>query len=507
MRNTSGLNNGGVTPPTNELFGDLPVFAEPVGVSAPGAHAIRAAWQARLLLIGSLLAAALVLAAWMLSSTATTELAGDRATVTAGNVTTGNVTTGNVTAAAQPVAQPVLQPVAQEDSDEDAAEGDAADGEDAGDGEGDDGESEEDDEGDKLEIEVEYPGKDSDFDLEIVTAIFVDKGDEISNGDVLLEVSTRPMFVFEGDLPAVRTLAMGVEGPDVAQLESALAALGFHPGTVDELFDAQTAAAVAAFYADRGYEPPDADEGDVEDLLKAELDVTELEVKREILQVKLAAAGEPDFDDTRGDLVDLQKAEADVAIILARIDALEIERAPLADLDRRFGFVLTALRGGYASGNLGPADPDDVPADLAAEFERLTNNSLTSFRTIEDALDELVDDYNDDVVADLADVEGDLAEERIKLEVARSEIDLAWNEIWEISGADDVAEARLDIEENEAKLHVARELRNRLASRVAVRMSIDEFVFIPTLPAEVDKVEAEERAEAKGALVVIETRG
>jgi multidrug efflux pump subunit AcrA (membrane-fusion protein) len=72
------------------------------------------------------------------------------------------------------------------------------------------------------------------------------EGDVIGRGDRLLEVDGEPAILMYGDIPAYRDLSTGVsDGPDVDQLESNLAALGFDPGTVDDEFTSSTASAVA----------------------------------------------------------------------------------------------------------------------------------------------------------------------------------------------------------------------------------------------------------------------
>jgi peptidoglycan hydrolase-like protein with peptidoglycan-binding domain len=69
-------------------------------------------------------------------------------------------------------------------------------------------------------------------------------GAVIRAGQRLFEVDGRPVILMDGSVPAWRTLASGDRGSDVGQLERNLAALGYDPGTVDELFTAATAAAV-----------------------------------------------------------------------------------------------------------------------------------------------------------------------------------------------------------------------------------------------------------------------
>lgn len=77
----------------------------------------------------------------------------------------------------------------------------------------------------------------------------------LREGSVAFSVSGRPVFVLRGDLPANRDLGPGAEGPDVMQLERALARLGFDPGAVDGRYDGATGAAVAAWYRKAGWTP------------------------------------------------------------------------------------------------------------------------------------------------------------------------------------------------------------------------------------------------------------
>jgi len=79
------------------------------------------------------------------------------------------------------------------------------------------------------------------------------RGDQLAEGDVLLTVSGRPVFVLQGDIPVYRDLFPGLTGEDVRQLEAALERLHFDPGPVDGVFDEETAAAVAASYNAAGY--------------------------------------------------------------------------------------------------------------------------------------------------------------------------------------------------------------------------------------------------------------
>ncbi|MFE2555129.1 peptidoglycan-binding protein [Streptomyces sp. NPDC059352] len=81
-------------------------------------------------------------------------------------------------------------------------------------------------------------------------------GAAVRAGQVILEISGRPLFVLPGRLPVYRDLKPGATGDDVAQLQTALAGLGFGRGGDEEgTFGAGTKEAVEGFYATAGYEP------------------------------------------------------------------------------------------------------------------------------------------------------------------------------------------------------------------------------------------------------------
>jgi peptidoglycan hydrolase-like protein with peptidoglycan-binding domain len=77
----------------------------------------------------------------------------------------------------------------------------------------------------------------------VVTSVPHDAGDAAKAGDVLLTVNLEPLVVAEGFIPMFRTLAQGVEGPDVTQLQRLLRSLQFFPGPTNGVFGPATAAA------------------------------------------------------------------------------------------------------------------------------------------------------------------------------------------------------------------------------------------------------------------------
>ena len=88
----------------------------------------------------------------------------------------------------------------------------------------------------------------------IVTTL-PERGEQFEEGDVLLTVSGRPVFVLQGEIPVYRDLFPGLTGEDVRQLEAALKRLKLDPGLVDGVFDEATTAAVSEMYRSAGYVP------------------------------------------------------------------------------------------------------------------------------------------------------------------------------------------------------------------------------------------------------------
>jgi HlyD family secretion protein len=98
----------------------------------------------------------------------------------------------------------------------------------------------------------------------VVTAVRVRPGEEITAGQVLVEVAGRPLVALPGAVPAYRDLRPGAKGEDVRQLQAALASLGVDPRERDGILGPGTKRALAAFYESLGYDAPT--EGDAASL-------------------------------------------------------------------------------------------------------------------------------------------------------------------------------------------------------------------------------------------------
>ena len=82
-------------------------------------------------------------------------------------------------------------------------------------------------------------------------------GQTISNGEKLAEIDGEPLFALAGRVPAWRDITPGESGPDVAELQKALASLGYYAGgDTPGLFGTATEEAVSLYYGHLGYTPP-----------------------------------------------------------------------------------------------------------------------------------------------------------------------------------------------------------------------------------------------------------
>jgi hypothetical protein len=77
---------------------------------------------------------------------------------------------------------------------------------------------------------------------------------QLNEGDLLLTVSGRPVFLLQGEIPIYRDFLPGHAGEDVLQLEFALQRLAFDPGPIDGTYDEQTSTAVSDWYTSQGWQ-------------------------------------------------------------------------------------------------------------------------------------------------------------------------------------------------------------------------------------------------------------
>ena len=90
-----------------------------------------------------------------------------------------------------------------------------------------------------------------------ISRLDVAAGQTISNGEKLAEIDGEPLFALAGRVPAWRDITPGESGPDVAELQKALASLGYYAGgDTPGFFGTPTQDAVSLYYEHLGYTAP-----------------------------------------------------------------------------------------------------------------------------------------------------------------------------------------------------------------------------------------------------------
>lgn len=217
----------------------------------------------------------------------------------------------------------------------------------------------------------------------VVTGQVPEEGTELEALSVALEVAGRPVIVLPGELPAYRTLQVGVSGPDVVQFKTAMRAIGLDAGDpADNVFGVDAARAVGALYSQAGYSAPAGEEGSADLVLAAE------ESLRSAEQALLTTQGELAATPVGATPVELREADNAIASARRELDAAQQESPPdpvrIADLVDALD--LAALRRQEVG-----ADRTDAPQRAAVEaaLQQLTRAQEDLGRAQEAALPSL----------------------------------------------------------------------------------------------------------------------
>jgi peptidoglycan hydrolase-like protein with peptidoglycan-binding domain len=373
------------------------------------------------------------------------------------------------------------------------------------------------------------------------------RGNALGEGDVVMSVSGRPVFVLGGAQPSHRDLGPGVRGPDVEQLESALARLGFSPGPVDGRYDGRTGAAVAAWYEKGGWAPFGATDLQREQLRAAE--AAAAAARDAFLQSRLAIQTAAEGPVTPGDIeqarIDVQTARdtlhtAELGVTTARVRvqatqdlasqttaltlALRAEERDnaLADADLALKKALLnkALDAQVeAQRNLVEAPPDTLPGELAAlqaavraaaddvTVARLDVNAATRAVTAARAQgrDAVSKARSDQRIAqrDATTAAAELVRARQAVPIARRQVSLAAQRLRVLQKPADTRIQKLLSESAADEARGTAEEVARLAGKIGVQVPANEVLFFPTLPLRVDNVRVKRGDTASGRVMTV----
>lgn len=335
----------------------------------------------------------------------------------------------------------------------------------------------------------------------IITRLPIAKGDMLNEGDVVVEVAGRPVFVLEGELPAFRSLTPTLDGPDVRQLEEALVRLGLDPGPVDGVYTTQTEDAVSALYRNAGFTPnePTLDELDRLDQARNGLRDARDNVRQ--LEQEGTSGGLP--ESTRLEL-DRQVTNAQTNYddaITARTTALndaavEVENASVVKLSAQEAADTAVARLTQAEGGIHPATG---VAPTAAELQTLRDERDATANTLAEAISAENDAIEEEKRV-TKEHDGYVSDAKTDLDIARASRSEAIEGSKTTSSADQLRSARESVTEAQTNL-------NRLESEIGVSFPASELVFLPTLPSEVQNVRVEVGDIPQGPVMTVTGSG
>lgn len=373
------------------------------------------------------------------------------------------------------------------------------------------------------------------------------RGSTVGEGDVVMSVSGRPVFVLGGAQPSHRDLGPGVRGPDVEQLESALARMGFHPGPIDGRYDGRTGAAVAAWYDDGGWAPFGATELQLEQLRTAE--AAAAAARDAFLQSRLAIKTAAEGPVTPGEIeqarIDLETARDTVDTAELGVRTAEIRVRTTRDLAGQTTALTLALRAEERDNALADADlalkqatlnkaldaqveaqrnlvgapPDTLPGELASlqAAVRAAADDVTVARLDVDAAtravtaalaqgrDAVAKARSDQRVAerDANTAAAEFVRARQAVPTARRQVTLAKQRLQVLRTPGDTEIQRLLTESAAKEVRGTAEEVARLAGKVGVQLPANEVLFFPTLPLRVDNVRVKRGDSASSRVMTV----
>lgn len=313
----------------------------------------------------------------------------------------------------------------------------------------------------------------------VVTGRVPDVDAVVEEGDVVIEVSGRPVFVLEGALPAFREFKPGLEGDDVLQLEQALARLGFLNVTPDDLYGTATEEAVQAMYEAAGYEARAANEVE-----EAQLDAAQDAVDNAREQLADANDALDELLEPPPQVQQVSEAQARQA----RLDAIADAEQAVVDANERLDEVEAAT----PSAQLLVAIEAVTDAEFTGDADAIAaaNRNVTSAQQADEARIEAAREVVEQAEDALQRAQNALAD----FDALRAAEDSDGTDTTRAEKAIVDAEGRLaDLEADLAELE----------GEIGVRLPSAEIVFLPELPRTVTSVEVERGDFVTGAVMQI----
>jgi multidrug efflux pump subunit AcrA (membrane-fusion protein) len=324
-------------------------------------------------------------------------------------------------------------------------------------------------------------------------------GADLGEGSVAIEVSGRPVFLLEGEIPVYRDLRPGAEGPDVLQLEEALARLGFFTGGPDGVWDATTGEAVAAWFEASGYRPNNLTEEE-----EAQVDAarSRLRAAGETVSAASKALAEAGQGPTQLDLLSARSAvtAAEEGLELAQENVVvSAEAAEQQILDRQFdrdqaARAYTQAEARWNSAQLG-VHPDTGDLLTPTAYEQLRLALELAERNLRDADRAVTTAYRD---RGLAGVESQAAIRSAEEALLRAQVGLE-----ELLSPPDVSALQRAAADARSELNAAQNDLSQLQTSLGVWIPAGELIFLGRLPVRIDRLSAARGSRVEGSFMTV----
>jgi putative peptidoglycan binding protein len=345
------------------------------------------------------------------------------------------------------------------------------------------------------------------------------RGSRFSEGTTVMSVSGRPVFVLRGAMASHRDMGPGSRGPDVRQLEKALARMGFPPGRIDGRYDGATASAVSSWYEKGGWEPFGPTDSQLDQLraAKATAAAARDSYLRSRVDIKVARdkATPAEVEQAR---IDLETARDAVdtavrelasqrgAVSLAQANARRDNAVATADVATKRA-ALNRARDGLAEAQrtLAEAPPATSPSERAA-LERAVRQANDDVGVAQADLNASISSQTATTAAGrdaIARARADISRARRGLPRARRQVTLASRRLRILSTPNDTMLQQLV---SRAAAQEARETAAdaaRLARKIGIYVPADEVLFFPTLPLRVDSVRVRRGDTVAGRVMTV----
>ncbi len=163
----------------------------------------------------------------------------------------------------------------------------------------------------------------------IVTGQATTVGETLGAAAVALEIVGRPVIVLPGELPAYRSLSIGMSGPDVTQLKEALASLGFDSGNMDsDVYQWATATAVGKLYDQVRYSSNTGGEEAAEQLRLAQANLRAADTAVTGANAAWRAAADAGATDLSMENAAIEEAKANWADAYTELETAQVANQP-----------------------------------------------------------------------------------------------------------------------------------------------------------------------------------